>query len=68
MRKQICEIISNLDQWFREMSLKDISYLELWQPLCLMEWDHLCNFGRGYYVEQFCEFILNLDQWVRRCL
>ena len=28
------------------MSLKDISYLELWQPLCLVEQKHLCNFGR----------------------
>ena len=28
------------------MSLKDISYLELWQPLCLVERKHLCNFGR----------------------
>ena len=29
------EIILNLNQWFEqdEMSLKDISYLELWQPL-----------------------------------
>ena len=26
-----------------EMSFKDISYLELWQPLCSVEWNHLCN-------------------------
>ena len=32
------------------------------------EWNHLCNFGRGYYEEQFYEIILNLDQWFRRCL
>ena len=51
-----------------EMSLKDISYLELRQPLCSVEWNHLCSFGRGYYEEQFCEIILNLDQWFRRCL
>ena len=28
----------NLDLWFRscrKLSFKDISYLELWQPLCL---------------------------------
>ena len=24
-----------------------VSHLELWWPLCLAEWDHLCNFGRG---------------------
>ena len=49
------------------MSLKDISYLELWWPFCSAEQNHLCNFGRGYQEEQFCEIILNLDQWFRRC-
>ena len=29
--------------------------------------NHLCNFGRGYQVEQFGEIILNLDQRFRRC-
>ena len=28
-----------------EMSFKDISYLELWQPFCSAEWNLLCNFG-----------------------
>ena len=50
-----------------EMSLKDISYLELWQPLCLVEQNHVCNFGRSHHEEQFCEIILNLDWWFRRC-
>ena len=51
------------------MSLKDISYLELWQPFCSAEWNHLCNIGSGYQEEQFCEIILNLDHWFRRrCL
>ena len=51
------------------MSLKEISYLELWQPICSVEPNCLCNFGRGYYEEQFCEIIFNLDQWFRRrCL
>ena len=45
---------------------KDISYLELWQPLCSGDRNHLCNFGRMYHVEGFCEIILNLDQWFRR--
>ena len=48
------------------MSLADISYLELWQPLGSMEQIHLCNFGRRHHEEQFCEIILNLDQWFRR--
>ena len=49
------------------MSFKDISYLELWRPLCLVEWNHLCNIGRMHHEEQFCEIILNMDQWFRRC-
>ena len=49
------------------MSFKDISYLELWWPLCLVEQNHLCNYGRRYHEEQFCEIILNLDQWFGRC-
>ena len=32
-----------------ENSFKDISYLELWQPHCLVDWNHLCNFiGRHH--------------------
>ena len=35
-----------------EMSFKDISYLELWPPLC----SALSNFGRRHHEEQFCDF------------
>ena len=49
-----------------EMYFKDISFLELWQPLCSADWNHLCNFRRRHREEQFCEIILNLDQWFRR--
>ena len=45
-----------------EMSLKDISYLELLQPIFSVERNHLCNFDRRHHEEQFCEKILNLDQ------
>ena len=48
------------------MLFKNISYLELWHPLCSAEQNHLCNFGRGYHEEQFCEIILNLDHWFRK--
>ena len=44
------------------MWFKDISYLELWRPLCLAEQNHLCNFVRGHHEEQICEIILNLDK------
>ena len=49
------------------MSLKDISYLELWQPLCSAEPNHLCNCCGRHHEGQFCEIILNLNQWLRRC-
>ena len=48
------------------MSLKDIYYLELWQRLCSVERNHLCNFGSRHHGEQFCGIILNLDKWFRR--
>ena len=36
-----------------EMRLKDISYLEVWQPFCSGERNNMCNFGRGrpVYIE-----------------
>ena len=49
-----------------EMLFKGIFYLELQQPLCSVDRNHLCNFGRRYHEEQFCENIWNLDQWFRR--
>ena len=47
------------------MPFQDISYLELWQPFCLGEQNHLGNFGRGNYEAHFYEIILNLDQWFK---
>ena len=40
-----------------ELPFKDISFLDLWQPLCSEERNHLCNFNRGCYGEKFCEII-----------
>ena len=37
----------------------NISYLELWQPSCSVERNHICNFCRGHYGEHSCEAILN---------
>ena len=42
------------------MPFKDISYLELWQPFCLAERNHSCDFSRGYQEEQIFEITLNL--------
>ena len=51
------------------MQFKGYSYLELWQPFCSAERNHLCNFCSEYYEEQYCEIILNWGQWFRRrCL
>ena len=41
------------------MSLKDVSYLELWNHLCSLEWNYLCNFGRRHHEEQFCEYLMD---------
>ena len=49
------------------MLFKDISCLEVWQPLWLVEQNNLCNFGRGHHKKHFCEVISNLDHWFRRC-
>ena len=35
-----------------EMPFKDISYLELWKPLCSADQKHLSNFGRRHHEEQ----------------
>ena len=50
----------------KKMLFKCISDLELWQPFCSAEHNHLFNFSRGYYEKQLCEIILNLSQWFRR--
>ena len=50
------------------MPFKGISYLELWQPFCSVERNHLCNFSRGYYEDKFCEISLNSGlKFRRRC-
>ena len=64
--EQFCEIILNLDKWFKRRRHLKISYLELWWPFCSAEHNHLCNIGRGYSEEQFCKIISNLGQWFRR--
>ena len=48
------------------MSFKDISYLELWQHLCSVDWIHLCNIGRRHHEERTCVINLDLDHWFRR--
>ena len=44
------------------MPFKGISYLELLQPFCSAERNHLCNFGSAYQEEQICKIISNLGR------
>ena len=39
------------------MSLKDISYLQLWPPFYSAERNYLCNFGRSHHEEQFSQVV-----------
>ena len=45
---------------------KEISYLELLQPICSVDWNNFSNFGRKHHEEQSYEIILNLDQCFKR--
>ena len=64
-KKHLCEIILNLDQWFRRRCrLKIFLIYSSGRPSCLVERNH---FGRGHYEKHFFEIILNLDQWLGRC-
>ena len=62
MKNKSVELFEFRPVVMEEMPFKDIPYLELWQPFCSAEQNHLCNFGIGCYEEQFCEIILNLGQ------
>ena len=42
----------------QEVWFIDISHLELRQPLCSMEQNYLCNFGKKHS----CQLILKLDK------
>ena len=59
--------ILNLDKWHRRRYyLKIFLIYSSGIHFCLVEWDHLCNFGRWHNEKDFCEIILNLDKWFRR--
>ena len=47
------------------MPFNDIFYLQLWQPSCLAEQNHLSNFVRGHYEEYFCEIVLHFGPVVQ---
>ena len=46
--EHVCEIIFEFGPMVKErIWFKDISYLELWWPLCLAEQYYLSNFGKS---------------------
>ena len=47
---QSCEIILNLNRWFRKIC--HLKLLLIWRSVApfTAEWIHLCNFGRGYHA------------------
>ena len=58
--EQFCEIILNLDQWFRRRChLKDVKdFLSgALAALLFRRTEHLCNFESGHHREHSCEFI-----------
>ena len=64
--EHFCEIILNLDQWFRRRChLKDL----IWSSggPCVQLSATIYAERRGHYGKPSCEVILNLDQWFRRC-
>ena len=63
---QFCEITVNCGPLVQEeKSLKDISYLELWQIHCSVEWNRLCKIGRRHLRVQICDINLLFGQCFR---
>ena len=56
----------NFMEFGQVLQFNYISYLELCQPLCSVDWNHMCDIRKRHHEEQPCEIILNLDQWFRR--
>ena len=58
--EQFCEIILNLDKWFRRRNRLKIflSFLAL-VAFFSADQNHSCNFGWGYYGIHSCEILIN---------
>ena len=65
--EHLCEIILNLDQWFRRCHINN--FLSTALAAILFEGMELfVQVWLGHYGEHSCEIILDLDQWFRCCL
>ena len=47
--EHFCEIILDLNKWFRRRFC--LMIFKLWRPYCLEAWNRLCHFVRGHYEE-----------------
>ena len=65
--ERFCQIILNLDEWFRKRWRLKIFLFRALVAILFSGAEALEQFGSGYHEEQFCESILNLGQWFRRC-
>ena len=63
--ERFCEIILNLDQWFRRKCR--LKVFLIWSSGSPFVHRSVTICAIGYYEEQCCEIILNLGQWFRRC-
>ena len=64
--EQFCEIILNLDQWFRRCLLKVVLIWSSGSPSLQRSWTICAILERGHHGEHSFEVILYLDQCFRR--
>ena len=60
-----CEIILNLDKWFRRCCFKIFLFLAQ-VAFYSSKHNHLCRFSRGHYEDHSSEIIFDLDQLFKR--
>ena len=62
--EHLCEIILNLDQWFKRCPFKICSFFN--SVGHFVQWSRaICAISIEGIEEHSCEIILNLDQWFR---
>ena len=64
--ENLCEVILNLDQYFRRCRLKKFLIWGSGGPFVWQSGTKCAIVLEGHYEEHFYEIILNMDQWFRR--
>ena len=67
-QEHFCEIILNLEQWFRNCSIKYLLSTAQAVPLCSGVEPFECAILVAGIEKHFCEFIFYLHQCTKRCL